>query len=106
MRKYTKITIIIVSVILILGLFSCLFLYIYHFDFSCLFKNCETPHSCITNSDCSDVWCPYKGPILGGGNPAVCYPDFDCIEEAYNINPNTNISEYCKDRKECNCLYE
>ena len=63
-------------------------------------------HSCNKKEDCSDVWCPYKGPALGGGYYSKhCNPSSDCLVEARKMNA-TNIFSYCENRKICICIYE
>jgi hypothetical protein len=84
----------------------------------CLFKNCET-HSCEEDNDCSDVWCPYMGAILGGNYYShSCGPTQECITEATQSGLRNNgstredlmkfreeVDNYCSDRKVCMCNY-
>ncbi|MGV8171942.1 MAG: hypothetical protein ACP5OA_04585 [Candidatus Woesearchaeota archaeon] len=75
MNKYLKIGLIIFAIIIFLIICMILFLgwrIMGWFDTTCITHNCKT-HSCNITTDCSDVYCDYKGPILGGGGPTQCY---------------------------------
>jgi len=75
------------------------------FDTTCIRHNCQT-HSCNVTADCSDVYCPYKGAVLGGGRPSGCYITQECSDEADANGLNlTDVGEYCKDSKQCKCRY-